>query len=523
MGHPHNRVGHTLFAITLTAAFASSMKAQETTPEAPDRQRRSTTDGFDYAFDRVSFEVTKSLGKRPAFVIWLLDGTASIEARTKQVVARSKQLYAGKRPHRLYSAIGVFGKHARIPMQEPVSDYQSLAIAAEQIKADNSGRENVFAAVELGLHYWKDFIAEHRPLDVSIVIVTDERGDDFGLKGESAIDACVEAGVRVFCLGHAAPFGQQKGRIRFRYPDGFDEWIAVDQGPETPRLESLHLPPWPWPKGKAAPIVSSGFGPWGLSRLCSATDGRFFIAEDAADVMFTRSTMKHYRPDYRSIATIIDTPTSGKIQFALHSAFTHPGFSHNDLPRTSFRADRPFNLRSSITRTLAEATILDDKLSMSETELRKVIDDRQKITNKRLAATFDLALGRILAMRSRIASFNAALRHMRTSTRKFADPGNNTWSIHSTPLDNDKQTGESAIEATRLLNQVISNHRETPFAAVAKAELDLGFEWTWEESRRDYHPLEQIEKPLLLQQRPQAIGGGFGPARVPRGGRKPQL
>ena len=356
-----------LFGV-LTSLQSSRVLGQEQASKDKGLRGEQTTDGLDYALDRIAFEVTKSQGDRPALVIWLLDASGSAQKRRMEVIERSAQLHTGTREHPLYAAVASFGNGIQLPMAEPTTDHAELLEVAKQLKDDESGTETVFTGAMSCLTYWKRFIEKHPALDISIVIVTDERGDDIH-QLDAAIAACKESGVRVFCLGNASPFGSSKGRVRYIYPDGFTEWIVVDQGPETRLPETLDLPIWPPVDGQSEKALSSGFGPWGLCRLCRETNGRFFIAEDTADTKFQKSVMASYQPNYEDLESQLRDGKAGQLRFVLSSLGAGRAFSRADLPKTVFRADTIGMLRSLLLNAQKDAAYLDDQLADAEKSL----------------------------------------------------------------------------------------------------------------------------------------------------------
>lgn len=318
-------ISQTCLALILAAFHPQPSTALEQ-PATTAQPQKDTTDEFDYSFDRLSFEVTKSLGDRPAFVIWLLDESGSVHERRTRVLERLDQIYgSNQRPHSLYSAIAGFGDKTHFLTPDPVSELASLKAAADQLKQDDSGVERVFTAVVDCVERWKDFIKEHKELDVSIVLATDEIGDD-PEQLEDAVKECRNHGIRIFCLGNAAPFGQSKGYVRYVYEDGFRSEIPVDQGPETAIADVLNLPIWPPHSPEQFRQISSGFGPWALSRLCNATDGTFFIVEDTGKPTFPRApwlithqTMHRWPNNRRQSATVL----SGRLWHQSQRKSTH--------------------------------------------------------------------------------------------------------------------------------------------------------------------------------------------------------
>ena len=463
--------------------------------------KKSTTDGIDYSLDRLAFEVTKSLSDRPALVIWLFDESGSVSLRREGIIRKLEQLWpAIKRPHPLYSSIVGLGKDIHFLTPQPVEDFPSLKQAADQLKKDDSGVESTFGAIIASLDRWKDFPDIDTHIDVSLVIVTDEVGDD-QQRLEDAITVCNDKNVRVFCLGNAAPFGQSRGRSVFVYPDGFKELIPVDQGPEVAIPDALRLPIWPPADPDPLKQVSSGFGPWALSRLCTETGGQFFIVEDTGSPTFPRAAMADYAPSYEPLAALRKAAEASQLRQTLSECASRIESRLTSNPRFTFRADRAETVRGEIHSVQRQATILSDLTATSADALKKCIEEREATTDKRLQAAFDLAYGRALLQSARATELNLALAGMKIDPLQFTKDSSNTWTLHAAPAaEPARQNSDTVSRATVYLKLVVARHPDTPFAYIAQAELDRGTGWKWEESRRVYNdPPAKVVRPLLIQ------------------------
>ncbi len=109
-----------------------------------------------------------------------------------------------------------------------------------------------------------------------VIVVTDEVGDDEG-RLEDAIASAQRAKVPVYVLGSQAIFGRTQNYVNYTDPKTKQVFygIPVRQGPESVMLEQIRLPFWY--DGPQFEVLESGFGPYALSRLASATGGIYFI------------------------------------------------------------------------------------------------------------------------------------------------------------------------------------------------------------------------------------------------------
>src|SRR5690606_31107278 len=117
---------------------------------------------------------------------------------------------------------------------------------------------------------------------------------------EEAISRLRKLGMRVYCVGDDAVFGRAHHMVPWTYPDGFRELIPVDRGPETVAPEHLQLAFW-GADPRHLDELTSGFGPYGLCRLCAETGGLYLISEELPGPRFEEALLRNYLPDYRPI------------------------------------------------------------------------------------------------------------------------------------------------------------------------------------------------------------------------------
>jgi len=498
---PGSVICHTTTAAVLVSTVTLLLQLQQPVELLAQPNQKDTTDGLDYSIDRIAYEVTKSLTKRPALVIWLLDESGSVSIRRAETVTRLKELYATTtRPHPLYSAVVGFGEDTHFLTPQPVNDFEALKQAAEQLQHDTSGVETVFGALLESLDRWKTFPGNGVQIDVSLIIVTDEVGDDQD-RLEDAVKACNGLKARVFCLGNAAPFGQSKGRSHFIYPDDFKEFIPVDQGPEVAIPDTLRLPIWPSADPDPLKQVSSGFGPWALSRLCTATGGQFFIVEDTSTVTFPRAVMRAYTPSYDSLADQQKSVKTNQLRRTLAECAADTRQTIPSSPHFSIRADSRTTARVELADAQKTLVTIHDLATSSVSKLKLCADGHSPNTDQRLQAAFDLAYGRAMLQAVRARELNHAWAERRLAPTEFHNTSSNTWHLLAAPTREPLAANRDvATRGTALLRRVTAQHPNTPFAYIAQAELDRGTGWRWEESHRVYNnPPDTLVRPLLIR------------------------
>ena len=447
--------------------------------------------GTEGAVDRITLEIASSLRERKTLPVWLFDESLSLEARRELITNRFDSIYRQlglmddlDTQGALKTGIIGYGENVHVLVKEPTSDLTELTNAVKSIKNDESGKENVFAALDEALKTFTPFKRKMRA-NMMVIIVTDERGDDYQAL-ESIVKRCTRDGIKVYCIGNASIFGREKGFVRYNWEfDGekFEEDIAVDQGPETPMAEGLDLPFWTnTPRDLTR--MSSGYGPYTLSRLTAETGGVFFIADDAVGDKWDPQIMRQYAPDYRPQAEYMKQLQGNLAKQALVAAAQQTMTEDVPIPNRVFQASNDNILREQITEAQKPLAVLDYFLQRTHTILEAGEKHRDKLDSDRWRAGFDLAMGRILAMRVRAFGYNAVLAEMKSNPKKFEKPESNRWDL--VPAEsinagaNVRKMNDKALE---YLNRVITEHPGTPWAYLAKVELRDPLGWAWVEGQ----------------------------------------
>ena len=109
--------------------------------------------------------------------------------------------------------------------------------------------------------------------------------------------------------------------------------------------------------------------------------------------------------------------------------------------------------------------------------------DREKIQEGRWQAGYDLAMGRVLAVKIRTDAYNIMLAQAKTGM-KFKDPKNDTWVL--VPSDDVSATGSQtdklAKQCRTSLERVVKDHPGTPWAFLAAEELKTPLGYAWSET-----------------------------------------
>lgn len=448
--------------------------------------------GTDGAIDRISQEIATSLRQRKTLVVWLMDESLSMEGRREAISKRIQGVYKQLgaldvgAEEALRSGVIGYGSDVHVLQEEPTNDVAALVKAVESIQNDKSGKEMVFTAVNTAL---KVFLPHQRKMraNMMVILVTDERGDDYNLL-EDTVRKCTKEGVRCYCVGNASVFGREKGYIRTKWEvDGetYEEDLPADMGPETIRAEGVQLPFWTT-KARGLDRMSSGYGPYTLTRLCAETGGVFFIAEDSKGRTWDAGIMRKYMPDYRPQRDYERELGTNQCKYAIVAASAKELFNAESvpIPQLQFQANNDNVLRQQITEAQKPLAILDYHLEKLATVLESGEKDRAKLDSDRWRASYDLPMGRALAMRVRAFGYNAMLAEMKSAPKTFEKPGSNQWTlVPSEDVNGSATVRRMHKKAIEYLTRVIDEHPGTPWAFLASVELSDPLGWEWRESK----------------------------------------
>ncbi|MBI5758711.1 MAG: VWA domain-containing protein [Planctomycetales bacterium] len=448
------------------------------------------------AIDRLAYEISGSLEKKKTLVVWMFDASLSLREQRSAIADRFENVYkqldsldvgADKA---LKTAVMYWGKNYKFITEDPVDDIRPLIEKVKKIPADESGVENIFTAVDAVTQKYRD---QHTKggRNILAIIITDERGDDYA-KMETAIANARRYGLKFYVVGHAAPFGREHGHI-FWKDDNYEGDVEIDQGPETLYPEALRLGFW-GARGPSLERLSSGYGPWALTRLCRETGGLYLVsAEQHRAVQFDFNTMRNYQPDYRPVADIDRDIKKNKAKQVLIEAAMKTKAEGIPIPQTTFRADTDNVLREQVTEAQRPLAILDYRLKEMVATLNQGEKEREKITESRWKAAFDLAYGRALAMRIRAYGYNVMLAEMKGSIKPFQTKGSNQWELVPSKDMSKASADIKKMEklSSAMLKRVMDEHAGTPWALLAERELSAPMGWEWKESNADYATMDR--------------------------------
>ncbi len=484
------------------------------------------TTGTDGAVDRITYEILRSMEERPTLVVWFFDQSGSLLRRRQEIRDRFDRIYEelgiigrsqqdpeeardGDEP--LLTSVFAFGEQVHVLTPKPTADIDAIRQAIDSIEMDQSGVERVFSALYKGVEKFKRYRSSRTgrgaERNVMFIAVTDERGDDAnGL--DATIKECCKYAIPVYVIGVPAPFGRDTTYVKYVDPDPkYDQtpqWAEVDQGPESIMPERVKL-------GfrddyYREPVIDSGFGPFALSRLTYETGGIYFTVHSNRrtgrrvrrsevdpfssnlEYFFDPEVMVKYRPDYVDTKEYKKRVSDSPLRQVLIQAAQMPRVDTLQNPALRFVKRSDAALATALTTAQQKAARLEPQLAQLAEVLRTGADHRDQEASPRWIAGFDLALGTVLAHKTRAETYNAMLAKAKRGMN-FENEKNNTWVLR--PADEvsvgSKLEKEGKL-ARELLTSVAEKHQGTPWGLLARRELRAPIGWKWVEEFTDLNP-----------------------------------
>jgi len=487
------------------------------------------------AIDRLTEEILRSLEERKTLVVWMFDQSGSLARQRSAINARFDRIYeelgvieasgnpafAKHEDKPLLTSIVAFGEKITLLTEKETDNLAEIKAAVDGIDQDESGIEKVFSAIYMAAERYKRYRIRSPATDlpernVMLIAFTDERGDDHeGL--ETTIKICRQYGIPAYVVGVPAPFGREETMVKWVDPDPeFDQtpqWGRVNQGPESLLPERVNVRFCTTREG--IDPIDSGFGPFALTRLCYETGGIYFavhpnrnvhreVSEHEVDAFsshlkyfFDPHIMRRYKPDYVPPDKYMRQASANKARASLLTAAKRSWMSAQVEPELRFVKRGGASFSQAVTRAQSRLKPMGPLLKELYGTLKKGEVDREEERTPRWQAGYDLAMGQVLAAIVRADIYDALLKELGQG-KQFKDPRNNTWLlIPTSDTTLQGQRSEFAADSKEYLQRVIDEHPDTPWALLAKYELQRPYGWEWHEEYTD-----------LTRRR--GIGGGGG-------------
>ena len=493
------------------------------------------TTGASGAIDRLSLEIARSLEDAPTTVCWVFDQSVSLAGQRREIASRLNRVFRelshggeGDTPAGLTNLVLAYGQRFQFVVKKPTRNSGEVVEAIQGIEIDNSGVEKTFTAIRAAAERLKAARQVGRS-NAMIVVFTDEVGDDQSLADQVAT-ICRRLGVSVCVVGVPAPFGQRFIEMKYVEFDptyaSVEDWAVVEQGPETLFPEAIQISD----NSLSNEAIDSGFGPFSLSKLCYQTGGVYIavhanrnlrgrVPDQATAPMASRIRyffdpvlLRDYQPDYISAAKLKQKVASNAAKQALVSAAAATNLKPRVSPETVFPKKSEGELANLLSLAQRSAAVLQPRIDAIYGQLLRGIPDRESIEEERWKAGFDLAMGRILAMKVRTDAYNLMLARAK-SGMQFQQPTSDTWVLRpSDVVDVGSRTEKFANQAREYLERVIEDHPGTPWAFLAKREIGRPLGYAWGEIHTGINdppkprPPGNNNRPMPRDDKPRSLG-----------------
>jgi hypothetical protein len=439
------------------------------------------------AIARVERLLKEAVQYKPTVVVWLFDLSPSAASMRKviapsaaQLPVRLKASGGGGAANKLLTAVVTFGADVNVVTSEPVED--TAALSLDRLSDEQQPTTKTYAAVKAAAEKFAPLRMTGQ--EVMFVLVAREDPTDEANAGAAAA-ALRKANISVYGIGPAAPFGRlHEGNLTSKdapppVESRFAERIGLYFGPGDFGMQL---------RGDVE-LSDSGYGPFGLERLCRQSEGRFlrlrpmgspgWKSEDDGEVKSV--LLRKYAPDYVTTEEYQQILKENKACMALHEAAKLPPTRVLVAAQTDFRQEEQAAMARRIGEAQRAPAIVQDELAKLHTTLAAGEADRARLTRPRWQAAFDLAYGRTCAARARADGYNAMLAALRNG-KQFKNAGSTIWSLKPAEgIEGNSQLDKMAKTGKALLERVMKDHAGTPWAAMAARELETPCGWEWVE------------------------------------------
>jgi hypothetical protein len=455
----------------------------DSTKNDPDEESAKYKFNVHQAIQRIAAEIRDAISLRKTLVILLVEQTtqaSTLSDRVAQQIGPVVHNLCASYPGRFEMAIVGYGNDMNLITPVASADVDAIDAALSALKQTHGNKANVFAAFNEVIEKFVPYRSQG--YEIIFVVAGTSPGDDLNLADE-AIIALKRAAIPVYGIGPAIAFGAPRNIKN-------DARQASATGVVNRRFESL------WPERlqlalsgnqNTADLIDSGFGPFGLERICRLTQGKFFRlrnnepqgwATDPTIGDIKSDLLAKYAPDYLDENQYQRLLATNKCRQALHEASLLPPTEGLESVRTEFPKQQDEAAMAKIITTAQKAAAIQDQ------PIQKLYDtlivgetDRPKLTGARWQAGYDLALGQALAAKARLDGYNALLALLKQG-KTFASADSTRWILE--PADEiaaGSVLDKMAKKSRTYLQRAVAEHPGTPWAAVAERELRYPAGW----------------------------------------------
>lgn len=448
-----------------------------------------TVGDIDAALSQLTHEILAHLADHKLTVLWLLDESTSMrddhKALAKHFDRVSSELSrfipadkkaAGALNHALFG----FGEKLDVLLDRPTTDVEVVRHAISKLPIDDTGTENTMRAIrEAVTAFSRTVNKDHKLL---VVLATDESGDD-GDEVEETLATLKKYNVPLYVLGRQSIFGYPFARHVYEDKITGDTYYpTIRRGPETADIEIFQ---WDGLYGRLDE-KPAGFGPWELARLARDSGGIYFILPTEESLrarknekFFSIGQLKEYMPEYLGRSAYVQRRTESDLRRNLHQIVV-------DTAGADFRYRREFPIDAAAQVQAAneegpKATQRLNALLDIQKQIESLKKHRDREPMRRWRAHYDLMLAQVVVFQIKAYEYRALMAEIAQRPRAPSAPPTANRAISfvvehgSKGLAPSSETAKKYAEATLLLNNVIAEYPNTPWAELAKDALTRGF------------------------------------------------
>ena len=469
------------------------------------------------AIKKVAAAMRASLEVGPTLVVWIIDRTNSAQKVVTEATAAARDVYDAEDIRglsldgleHLLTAIVAFDDQVEFLLDPPSDESRAVEAAFDRWQPTEAGREQTFTAIQQALDKYLPLrtAAEGRR-EIMLVVITDEAGEDARLVDDLAALVRRHA-IPVYCLGSPAPWGQVNPLAadpKRGDPEKSDDSVPR-YGPESFASErvDIEMAGMPFNYGQRQPrdftLVDSGFGPFALERLCRAGGGQFLpIRPDeeaqltfglrtggywpsASELRFRVDNLSTYAPDYVSAEEHARLVAENKARAALLAAAQLPRLAIDEQPELRFPKANEAQLKRQLDKAQQFAARFAPQVDRFYEVLAAGEADAERLRSLRVRTEYQLAYGRVLAIKARIDGYNSMLAALKRG-KTFESPASKAWVLEPSSDFSEVESSlrKLAEKADLYLQRVRDNHAGTPWAEIATEELRSPLGWKWKES-----------------------------------------
>ena len=455
------------------------------------------------AVGKIATAIKESVELSPTLVVWIIDRTPSAQRLMSQAARAAQNYYdspdvkawaqAANQP--LLTAVVTYDEQVTFALDPPTADIQQIHTAFRSVQATESNREKTCTAIKEALEKYQSVRMRDRR-EVLLVVITDEAADDRPV-ADDVLALARRNAIPIYCLGLSAPWGQTNPFAKDpKAVDPSADDSTPTFGPESVASERVDISGWgSGYSGRATELIDSGFGPYVLERICRGSRGKFFALRGSSsgggvnrdwptgsEARFDEGTLSKYAPDYVSEAEYQKLLGENKARAALVAAARLPRVVVDGSPSANF----PKQAEAQMARQLSQAQQFAAKNSPPVDQLYEALapgeSDREKLTSARWQAEYDLAMGRVCAIKARLDGYNSMIAALKRG-KTFKNEGSSLWVLEPADAYETESTIKRLADRAKMyLERVQREHPGTPWAAIAEEELRAPLGWTWRES-----------------------------------------